>query len=818
MDYIFNSSNPATEYNWSNNNTSIGLPANGVGNILSFPVTNTDLINQIATITVQPELNGCEGIAQIVQILVKPIPTVDQVDDQNICANENTEAIIFDGNLTDSTQFNWTHDNVSIGLGSNSVGNISSFIANNISQDVEVGNITVTPILNGCIGTAMTTSITVNPISIVNTINDTVCSGEAVPQIDFTGSNASSVYSWVNDNSSIGLSNNGIAFIPAFTSENLGTTTQTATIIVTPSVNGCPGINDTMVIVVYPLPIVDPIGDATYCAGDLSDEFNFIGNMALNEYNWSNDNAAIGLAGAATGNIPSFVTANSGTGELIGNIVVTPSANQCLGASESFMITVNPLPDVEAGMDTTLCFEQSVILTATGANNYAWDNGVINGLEFFPNSTIMYHVVGTDTNLCQNTDSILVTYTLDLPPVVNAGLDTAICIGEDMLLAATGDAILYLWNNGVIDGEVFTPSVTNEYVVIGTAANGCVESDTIEVVVNTLPVITAFASDDFICDGETTLLWGEGADTYVWDQSVIDSVGFVPSETATYSVVGFDINGCTDTTTIEVIVNPLPNVLFSTDITYGGCIPFEPTFTDLTVGPASGSVMWYFGDENSSSQMGNVINIYDSYGCYDVTLVSTTTEGCTDSLTQQDFVCVNEINAEFQPDVYEQSVVNPIFEFTNSSTNATSFEWFFGDGAESDFVNTTHFYDSYGNYLVTLVASTEDGCTDTAYAAITVIDEVLFYVPNSFTPNGDGQNDSFIPVLTAGYDRSQGYEFNIFNRWGELVFSSVSPGEGWDGTFNNQMVQNGAYIWYVKFKDSMNNDVYDFKGHVNVIK
>ena len=89
------------------------------------------------------------------------------------------------------------------------------------------------------------------------------------------------------------------------------------------------------------------------------------------------------------------------------------------------------------------------------------------------------------------------------------------------------------------------------------------------------------------------------------------------------------------------------------------------------------------------------------------------------------------------------------------------------------------------------MASTEDGCTDTAYAAITVIDEVLFYVPNSFTPNGDGQNDSFIPVLTAGYDRSQGYEFNIFNRWGELVFSSVSPGEGWDGTFNNQMVQNG---------------------------
>ena len=818
INYIFNGSNPSTQYNWTNDNTSIGLPASGVGNILSFPVTNTDLVNQLATITVQPELNGCDGTAQIVEIMVKPIPTVDQVPNQNICANENSAAIIFDGNMTDSTEFNWTHDNVSIGLNSNSVGNIPSFVGNNISQDIEVGNITVTPILNGCIGTAMTTSITVNPISIVNTINDTVCSGVVVPQIDFIGTNVNAVYTWSNDNSSIGLPNNGNDFIPSFTSENLGTTTQTATIIVTPSVNGCPGINDTMEIVVYPLPIVDPIADGIYCSGDLSDAINFTGNMGFNEYNWSNDNAAIGLAGASIGNIPSFVTTNTGTADLIGTIVVTPIANECLGAEESFTITVHPLPDVEAGSDTTLCFEQSITLTATGANNYAWDNGVINGVELFPSSTIMYHVIGTDTNLCQNTDSILVTYTLDLPPIVNAGLDTAICIGEDMLLAASGDAILYLWNNGVTDGEVFVPVITNEYVVIGTAENGCVESDTVVVVVNPLPVITAFASDDFICDGESTILWGEGADTYVWDQSVVDSVAFVPLVTSTYTVVGFDVNGCTDTTDIEVIVNPLPDVLFSTNITYGGCLPFEPLFTDLTEGPASNSVMWYFGNGASSTQMGSVVNTYDSYGCYDITLVSTTTEGCTDSLTQQNFVCVNEINAEFQPDVYEQSVVNPIFEFTNSSTNATSFEWFFGDGAESDFVNTTHFYDSYGNYLVALVAMTDDGCTDTAYVAITVVDEVLFYVPNSFTPNGDGQNDVFIPVLSAGYDRERGYEFSVFNRWGERVYFTDTPGEGWDATFNNKMVQNGTYTYYIKFKDSMNNDVYDYKGHVNVIK
>ena len=106
------------------------------------------------------------------------------------------------------------------------------------------------------------------------------------------------------------------------------------------------------------------------------------------------------------------------------------------------------------------------------------------------------------------------------------------------------------------------------------------------------------------------------------------------------------------------------------------------------------------------------------------------------------------------------SQLNPIFEFTNSSVNATSFEWFFGDGDQSDFVNTTHMYDEYGNYVVSLVASAQDGCTDTAYVAITIIDEVLFYVPNSFTPNDDGKND-VIPVLSAGYDRDRVYALRV---------------------------------------------------------
>ena len=141
---------------------------------------------------------------------------------------------------------------------------------------------------------------------------------------------------------------------------------------------------------------------------------------------------------------------------MIGLVTVTPSANGCVGAAEDFSIIVHPLPDVDAGLDTTLCFGQYVILTATGAISYQWDNGVVNGVPFYPNSTITYNVIGTDANLCQNTDDITVTYLLDIPPVVDAGPDQVICFTDDVTLTAGGDAILYQWNNGVLDGIPFS--------------------------------------------------------------------------------------------------------------------------------------------------------------------------------------------------------------------------------------------------------------------------------------------------------------------------------------------------------------------------
>jgi gliding motility-associated-like protein len=132
--------------------------------------------------------------------------------------------------------------------------------------------------------------------------------------------------------------------------------------------------------------------------------------------------------------------------------------------------------------------------------------------------------------------------------------------------------------------------------------------------------------------------------------------------------------------------------------------------------------------------------------------------------------------------------------------------------------NPTHSYENPGIYVVTLVASAQDSCTDSFKVVIRVIDELIMYVPNSFTPDDNGLNDTFKPQLTSGYDRESGYEFNIYNRWGELIFTTKKVGEGWDGTFKGQPAPFGTYTWTIRVKDSMSNLISDHKGHVNMIR
>ena len=837
----FFGNNISTIYLWSNSNTAIGLPSSGSGCIPSFSITNTNLLNDTANIIIQPILNGCSGTPDTFLIITKPIPNVYSVSDVNICAGVTVPTITFQGDMTSETDFVWSGNTI-IGLNpNNGIDSIPTFSGVNTSQIILIDTILITPERQGCIGLNDTLLISVNPISTVTVNNITVCNGVPIPPLPINGPNSVAIYAWTNNNTSIGLIAADTSFtaphsFPSFTAVG-GIVPQIAEVVVTPLVNGCPGINDTMTITVNPTPIVNPVPSQSLCAGTTSNPITFSGPVANTTFNWSHNNASTGLVPTSgIGDIPPFTGGPNLYPSLdnIASVTVTPVANGCSGIPINFSITVHPLPIINAGFDTTLCLGQFIIPQASGnsiAGNsfgFQWTATPSNasnitpltGIPYYPDATTTLSVIGTDANLCQNVDTLIVTYLQVPPPQVFAGIDTALCFGESITLTAVHDADLLVWDNDINDGVEFTPDTTLSYIATASNVNGCYSKDTIVVTVNPLPIITANALDDFICDGDSTILWGDGAgvgSVYTWNNSVVDSVGFIPLVTNTYTVIGTDVNGCRDTANIVVTVNPNPVVLFSSNITFGGCLPFAPVFTDLS-SPASGSVTWDFGDGNTSNQLGNVVNIYDNFGCYDVTLTSTTPEGCSSTFSQQDFVCVNQIIADFYPNYFVQPISNPSFEFENTSQNATSFQWFFGDGDSSYAVHPNHTYDEIGYYPVVLVASAQDGCTDTAVIVITVRDEVILYVPNSFTPDNNGLNDNFIPILTAGYQRGEGWQLNIYDRWGELVFNSEVVGNGWDGTYLGEPAQIGTYIWTLRFKDSQNNKIYDYTGHVNLIR
>ena len=148
------------------------------------------------------------------------------------------------------------------------------------------------------------------------------------------------------------------------------------------------------------------------------------------------------------------------------------------------------------------------------------------------------------------------------------------------------------------------------------------------------------------------------------------------------------------------------------------------------------------------------------------------------------------------------------------------YTWSFGDGNTSNETDPTYSFpfEPQSGYDVTLLVSNAIGCVDSISYFIPVLESILVHVPNAFSPNGDQVNDAFAPVL-SGLSGVQGYEFNIFNRWGELIFQSDIPGESWDGMNpDGTPVQMDVYVWQLSVKEAGNPKRFNKTGHVTLIR
>lgn len=689
-----------------------------------------------------------------VTVTVNPLPTIGAGADQAVCAGT---PVTLSG--TGGSSYSWN----------NGVTNGTAFTPTATTTYTVTGTDA-----NGCVNTDQVT-ITVNPLPTVGAGPDqSVCSGASVT---LTGTGATS-YAWDN-----GVTN-GTAFTPT------ATTTYTVT---GTDANGCTN-TDQVTVTVITNPTIGAGPDVAICAG-ASVTLNGTGGSS---YTWDNG-VTNGLAFTPTATATYTVTGVVGT---------------CQG-TDQVTVTVNPLPTVGAGPDVALCAGQPVTLNGTGASTYTWNNSVSNGVSFVPASTATYTVTGTDANGCQNTDQV--TVTVNPLPVASAGNDVSICPGTAVTLTGTG-ANTYTWNNGVTNAVPFNPTVSGVYVVTGTDANGCTDTDTMNLTVNPNPVVNA-GPDVTVCEGNTVTLNGSGASAYTWDNGVTDGVPFTPTATATYTVTGISAAGCTATDQVVVTMSPTPVVTFQASTTFG-CVPTEVVFTN-TSGITTGC-QWFFGDGTSGTGCNTVSHTYTSPGCFDVTLITTSANGCIGQAMVNDLVCLMENPvAEFTASPTQLSLVDSYSHMTNNSTNAVSYVWDFGDGQTSVETSPSHVFPNNGpgNYEIMLIAYNQLGCPDTAYVTVVIDEDLLYYVPNSFTPDGDQHNQTFTPVFTSGFDPYD-YGLYIYNRWGELIFESHDALYGWSGTYGvgNEIAQDGVYTWKIEFKTTRTDERKIIHGHVSILK
>lgn len=442
-----------------------------------------------------------------------------------------------------------------------------------------------------------------------------------------------------------------------------------------------------------------------------------------------------------------------------------------------------------------------------------------------PSGTFTVNI--SDANGCASSNTVTLTQPSDV--ISNGGVNDTICLGAQGILiaSATGGAgnYYYVWqpvnitNSGTL---TINPTSNTNYTVVAFDQNGCAGlPDTAKVVVYSLsPANVQTYGQTPICPGQSSLIsalasGNTGPITYVWSNGLGTGPGPIittPSTPITYYV---DImNSCSVSIRDSVVIafNPPPTVTASFAGTLA-CVPGSLNFIDNSLsGNQNDPIttwLWDFGDGTTSNAQ-NPSHNYTVAGTYSISLSVSTDGGCINSNASSPIV-VNAYPypvAQFSVNTHVLNLPYDVLTCTNQSTGAVTYNWNFGDGGSSSLTNPSYNYNTIGDFQIQLIATSQYGCSDTAYQQVITDADVVF--PNAFTPNGDGpsggyyvlgslDNDIFFPYTSGVVD----YKFQIFDRWGELIFETEDIKQGWDGYYRGKICQLGVYVWkaYVKLNN-----------------
>jgi gliding motility-associated-like protein len=358
-----------------------------------------------------------------------------------------------------------------------------------------------------------------------------------------------------------------------------------------------------------------------------------------------------------------------------------------------------------------------------------------------------------------------------------------------------------------------TPNATNlsggNYTLFVQAASGCMAAYPAALVTPAFQGTASFTvSDSLVCSGATITATFTGSApntataTWGWSGGTVQTGSGLGPYTVKYDrsgIVSLTVkDGSCASVARSILINviPAPVAAFTLDDP-AGCFPFSVAFNNQTQN--GDAWKWSFGDGGASTSP-SPSHTYNNAGVYSVTLIASSQGKCFDTLEQKDLVQVKEYpEAAFTATPGENIPVElhlANFSFTNGSQKANGYQWDFGDSTTSTTANPAHQYQEPGNYIVTLKAINEIGCVDTAVRQFfMVIPDKVLIIPNAFSPNGDGINDTW---EIAGLRFITDCQVEIFNRWGQSIYNSKGYAAPWDGTWKGKPIPVATYYYIIK--------------------
>lgn len=513
---------------------------------------------------------------------------------------------------------------------------------------------------------------------------------------------------------------------------------------------------------------------------------------------------------------------------------------------DTYAVTIIVLPQPQVAFSfapQTVCVGEAFTFTnqTPGASGSFWDFGDGN-TSTLSTPQHAYAVSGTyDVSLTVTSAVNGCTATLVQPVTVaptpiaafeplpgNGCIDLAVTFQNNTQFAS-----YYSWdfgdgNTSAAASPTHTYTTAGTYTVTLTAQGGgnCTHTATHEVIAHPLPDALFTLSAYESCVAPFTVQTSNassGAVGYTWNlgngtTSELNQPQATYTTPGTYTVTLQAVNqfGCVDVHTATVVLYPAPEAAF-TATPQPACSGVPITFENGSSNAFG--YQWWFGD-GATSTANTPLHTYPGPGTYTVTLVATGGGGCADTLVVADAIIVHGTPiADFSSDTLGS--VRNARQFRNESIGATSYSWDFGDGMHSEQVHPVHLFPADGGtFTVCLAAISAEQCADTICKVITAGADPIVFVPNTFTPNEDGLNDGFLPVL-SGYDHPEwDYRFMIFDRWGLLLFETTQRPSAWDGRYNGVDSPIDVYVWRVVLGRSLagEREVRQFNGHVTLVR